>query len=59
MGAFVVMMMTSFLFLYRAVKDDLDLRALLSYTLFSKIAIVPRLHSQSISCTKSGLFNAW
>ena len=43
MGAFVVMMMTSFLFLYRAVKDDLDLRALLSYTLFSKIAIVPEL----------------
>lgn len=43
MGAFVVMMMTSLLFLYRATKDDLDLRSILSYALFSKIAIIPEL----------------
>ncbi|MDO4664493.1 MAG: hypothetical protein Q4A59_06380 [Erysipelotrichaceae bacterium] len=43
MGAFVVMMMVALVFLYFSLKDDIDLRALLSYTLFAKIALIPEL----------------
>lgn len=43
MGALVVMMLLALIFLYQAIKSDLDIRSLLSYTLFAKIALVPEL----------------